>query len=442
MKTRGHLVSIIVAILIASSGVAAVFLGARPKLGLDLTGGLSVILTAKGDFDPEVLDQTVEIIRSRVDSLGTTEPEISRAGDENIIVQLPQIDDPDRALEIIGKTAQLRFRPVMGVSPPDERLDKLDTSTLPDEPDKEVQLPGSLGDQRVMYQLGAAAVEGADVKDAYAQVDTTTGQWMVQLELTRDGAKKFGDITTQLAPQTGQLAIVLDKQVESAPQVQQAITNGQAQITGSFSENEAKDLALVLRAGALPVTLEASQVQKVSATLGSASLKAGLIAGMIGLGLVVLYMLFMYRLLGLQTVLGLILFGGIITGIIGLISATRGFTLTLAGIAGLIVSVGIAADSYIIFFERIKDELRLGKTYRSSVERAFVSAFRTNLAGNSVAFAAAITLYLLAVGPVRGFALTLGISVLVDIALLRFWTYPVVALIARRRKNTIAEATS
>jgi preprotein translocase subunit SecD len=230
------------------------------------------------------------------------------------------------------------------------------------------------------------------------------------------------------------LAIVLDRRVESAPSVRQPITNGSGQISGSFTEQQAKDLALVLRTGALPVSLEQSQVQQVSPTLGSASLRAGLIAGIIGLAAVAIYMCLFYRLLGALTLLGLGVFSCLIGGLIGVLGVTRGFSLTLAGIAGLIVSVGIAADSYIIYFERVKDELKEGKSFRSAVERGFRSALSTNIAANSVAFAAAMILWLFAVGPVKGFALTLGISVVLDIALLYFYTHPMVALVARNKR--------
>lgn len=456
IRTRRYVASIIVVVLAAGLSLAGLLVfNARPKLGLDLQGGLSVVLTAKGKASPEVLDQTVEIIRNRVDSLGAQEPDISRSGAENIIVQLPGIRDPERALEIIGQTAQLRFREVLDTlqlapieaeavkaghrrgSPEFRRFVRSQlakqrwTITSGDPPDKEVVFGSD--DGRLLYRLGPAEVTGTDVADAIPQFDTTGQGWMVLLTLTGDGAKAFGEVTTRLAPQQRQLAIVLDRRVESAPSVQQPITDGQAQITGRFTEQEAKDLALVLKTGALPIELERSQVQRVSATLGTASLRSGLIAGAIGLALVALYMFVFYRLLGVITLVGLGLFSCIILGIIGLIGVTRGFSLTLAGVAGLIVSVGIAADSYIIYFERVKDELKEGKTFRSAVERAFGSAFRTNIAANGVAFFAAIVLYIVAVGPVRGFALTLGISVLLDIALLYFYTHPVVALIARKR---------
>lgn len=446
--------------------VGLTVLGARPTLGLDLKGGLSVVLEAQGRVDSDVLDKTVEIIRDRVDRLGAQEPDISRAGDANIIVQLPDIRDPDRALEIIGKTAQLRFREVrdqVHVDPirseaevaaradglaegtdafdvfVSERIEQQTGMELSEEDplDQEVVYPSE--DGSTWFRLGPAEVQGAHVADAFASFSQQPpGGWIVSLQLTSEGAQAFGNVTTRLAPTGatpgGQLAIVLDRLVESAPQVQQPITDGQAQITGQFSEPEARDLALVLKTGALPIELEPIQVQQVSATLGTASLRAGLLAGAIGLTLVAVYMLAFYRLLGLITLVGLGIFGVLVLGVIGLLGETQGFTLTLAGVAGLIVSLGIAADSYIIYYERVKDELKDGKTFRSAVDRGFSSAFRTNLAGNSVAAAAALILWLLAVGPVRGFALTLGLSVVIDIGLLYFYTHPAVVLIARSKR--------
>lgn len=433
-RNRRHLSSVLLVVLTAAlMGVSLLVFEARPKLGLDLKGGLSVVLHATGeDVNPEVLDKTVSIIRERVDSIGAAEPEIARAGDEDILVQLPDIKDRERALEIIGKTAQLRFRPVIGtLDPATAREQNIELDTDSDDPDAEVTLADS--SEQTYYRLGPAEVRGDDVADAFASFHETQN-WTVQLTLTSDGAEGFADVTSRLAPQSGALAIVLDGVVESAPLVQQPITDGQAQITGQFSEQDAQDLALVLKTGALPISLEPIQIQSVSATLGIASLRAGLLAGAIGFGLVAIYMLLFYRLLGLITLVGLGLFGVLILGIVGVLGSTQGFTLTLAGIAGLIVSVGIAADSYIIYYERVKDELKDGKTFRSAVDRGFQSAFRTNLAGNSVAFAAAIVLYLLAVGPVRGFALTLGISVVIDVLLLYFFTHPIVALVANSKR--------
>lgn len=459
------------AVVLALTAVAVVgvaVLGARPKLGLDLKGGLSVVLQARGEnVNAETLDKTVEIIRQRVDSIGAQEPDISRAGEDNVIVQLPDIEDPQRALEIIGKTAQLQFREVLdtrdmtpeiaaaeaaaaeeGLEEGTEAYREFVADHISEEtgwrlseedpPGEQVTFAGREGE--IWYRLGPAEIRGDDVADAFAQPPIgPTPTWSVQLTLTSEGAQRFEEVTTRLAPTAGQpggglLAIVLDRTVQSAPVVQDPIPGGQAQITGQFSEGEARDLGLVLQTGALPIELEAIQTQNVSPTLGAASLRAGLLAGLIGLTLVAIYMLAFYRLLGLVTLIGLGIFGALVTGVIGGIGIYQGFTLTLPGIAGLIVSVGIAADSSIIYFERVKDELKEGKTFRSAVDRGFKSAFRTNLAGNAVALAAAIVLWLLAVGPVRGFALTLGISVVIDIGILYFYTHPAVALISRNRR--------
>jgi protein-export membrane protein SecD len=422
---------------------------------------LSVILTARGEADEGVLDKTVEVIRERIDSIGAQEPDIARSGADTIIVQLPGITDFERARQIIGRTAQLRFRPVLETisianarsaarreghrEGSAEYQTYVETFmkdnhgwelTRGDPADREVNFAGK---DDTWYRLSAAQVYGDMISDAFAQFPPDgSGGWSVELKLTSEGTAGFAQVTEALAPQGSNpgraLAIVLDNLVESAPVVQQPITDGQAQISGTFSQQEAEDLALVLRTGALPIELEESQVQQVSATLGTASLRAGLLAGAIGIALVALYMLFFYRLLGLVTIIGLGLFGALVMGLIGYLGRWQGFTLTLAGVAGLIVSVGIAADSYIIYYERVKDELKEGKTFRSAAERGFRSAWRTNVAANSVAFAAAIILYLLAVGPVRGFALTLGISVLIDLFLLRFYTHPFVSIISRNRR--------
>lgn len=455
MKNRSRyvvsLVSVFLITILALAGLT-VFKW-RPKLGLDLQGGISVVLTAKGKVKPGILDETVNIIRNRIDALGAQEPDVSRSGSNNIIVQLPGIKDRKRALDVIGQTAQLRFREVVDATsvetPPSNHLRrgtaaynravetlmakkgwKLSTG----DPIKSlVVFPSKDGKQ--WYKLGPAEVLGNDVRNPYASLDQSTNKWVVQMSFDSRGTKAFAALTSRLAGK-GAIAIVLDRVVESAPTVQNAITDGKAQITGSFTEQEAKSLALVLSTGQLPITLERSQVQEVSATLGSASLRSGLIAGAIGILLVAIYMFAFYRLLGLITLLGLGIFGALVLGLIGVIGVTRGFSLTLAGVAGLIVSVGIAADSYIIYFERVKDELKEGKTLRSAAERAFKSAFRTNLAADGVTFLAAIILWAIAVGPVKGFALTLGISGLLDIGLLYFYAHPIVALVSRNRKAT------
>jgi preprotein translocase subunit SecD len=287
------------------------------------------------------------------------------------------------------------------------------------------------------YVLGPAEMTGTEVKSAQATLDTgnggvSTGEWIVLLNFK--SAKKWSDLTEKYVGQ--QIAVVLDGLTESAPNIQEKIPGGSARITGSFTEKSARSLANVLKYGALPVQFEQSQTQTISPTLGKKSLHAGLLAGVLGLGLVLVYALVYYRGLGLVTVLGLLVFGGLNYSLVVILGHTIGFTLTLAGIAGLIVSVGISADSYVVFYERLKDEVREGRSLRQSVERGFTRAFRTILAADFVSFLAAATLYLLSVGEVRGFAFTLGLATLLDVTVAYLFTKPFVTLITRTKLFT------
>jgi preprotein translocase subunit SecD len=285
--------------------------------------------------------------------------------------------------------------------------------------------------------LGPAEMTGTDVKSAQATINTgsngvSTGEWIVQLSFK--SARKWSDLTEKYVNK--QVAIVLDGLTESAPNINEKITGGSAQISGSFTEKSARSLANVLKYGALPVQFEQSQTQTISPTLGKKSLHGGLLAGALGLGLVLIYALVYYRGLGLVTVLGLLVFGALNYSLVVILGHTIGFTLTLAGIAGLIVSVGISADSYVVFYERLKDEVREGRSLRQSVERGFTRAFRTILAADFVSFLAAATLYLLSVGEVRGFAFTLGLATLLDVTVAYLFTKPFVTLITRTRLFT------
>jgi preprotein translocase subunit SecD len=470
VNKRSLVTTLAVAMLVVLVAGVYLGLGNRPNLGLDLQGGISAIYTPQlpeGEEEPEdleeILDQTIEVIRARVDSLGVAEPDISRAGSD-VLVQLPGISDADRLREIIGTTAQLTFRPVEDVLPPgsesydegpdcaqpvDEREEladdepgilcgSADTDAVPD-PESE---SGELLPTK--YRVGPAELTGERIDDAFPSIGDGQG-YSVGLALDNQGAAEFAAITGELAcqrdqGQPGLLAIVLDQVVESAPAMNPGvacgvgITGGDAQITvgaGSLQEQEqeARDLALVLRTGALPISLEPATFETVSPTLGEESLRSGLLAGAIGLLLVSIWLLVFYRWLGVVALSALLVFGVVTMAIITALGEL-GFALTLAGIAGLIVAVGITADSSIIFFERIRDEANLGKTVRTSVKAAFASAFRTNLAGNTVTLAAAAILYFLAVGPVRGFALMLGLASVLDIIILYFFTRPVVTLMS------------
>lgn len=435
---RRYVVSLVVVGLVVAGLLGISFLrGLRPRLGLDLRGGLSVILTAPDGTRREVLEKTVEILRNRVDRAGVAEPEVSTEGATNVLIQLPGVEDRQRLLTLIGQTAQLQFRQVTREIR--EGDPEYETTPLSEDDDPESELVLESEDATKIL-LAPAELTGEAVRDAAAVPDPTTGAWHVELRFNRDGSRVWEGFTGRLACEQGdtrRIAIVLDGRVESSPQVAEevqcnvGITGGTTVITGRFGETESKDLALVLNTGALPVELEQSEVRTVSPTLGKESLRAGLAAGGLGLALVMLYVLIYYRALGLQTWAGLAIFSGIIYGLVVLLGALIGWNLTLAGIAGLIVSIGIATDSYIVFYERVKEEVHAGRTLRSSMDRGFKQAWRTLRAANAVTIMAAIVLYLLAVGPVRGFALALGMATTLDLAIFFAFTWPLAALLAR-----------
>ena len=476
MKKKPLVVTLTLTLLVVLAGGVYVGLGARPNLGLDLQGGVSAIYTPQlpeGEPEPDdfesIIDETIEVIRARVDSLGVAEPDISREGTD-VLVQLPGVTDPDRLREIIGTTAQLTFRPVEEVinagaetydegpdcaAAVDEREELADDeggvacgtpeAGFPDEESGEILAS--------KYRVGPAALSGDRIADAFPQIGAGGG-FVVGLDLDAEGGRRFAEVTAQLAcerdtgsPGGGLLAIVMDGVVESAPTMSEdvacgvGITGGNAIITTGQGltveeqEQEARDLALILRTGALPISLEPSTFETVSATLGDESLRSGLVAGAIGLLLVAIWLVYFYRWLGLVALAALTVFGVLTMTIVALLGRV-GFALTLAGVAGLIVAIGITADSSIIFFERIRDEVNLGKTVRTATTKAFGSAFRTNLAGNTVTAAAAAILYFLAVGPVRGFALMLGLATVLDIIIMYFFTRPVVGLMSNTKLMT------
>lgn len=466
---RSHLVSLIVVLVIAvGSLLATLVAGNSPQLGLDLQGGASVVLAPKHKVDSGVLDQSIEIIRSRVDAIGVAEPDISRQGN-TIVVQLPGVKNKDRALQLVGTTAQLFFRPVIQALPVSEKTpttttpqattttvagatttaptpttapanDTTGLKTTPREDDKPgatvvLPLKDRHGKVTQRLQLGPSELTGRAISSARANLDNN-GQWLVEFTLTGKGSTAFDALAAKYVGR--QVAIDLDGIVKSAPTIQQAQFNGRGQITGDFTQGDAKDLALVLRYGSLPVQLERQSVQTVSATLGKDSLSAGLIAGAIGLALVALYMLAYYRALGLVVWLGLGVTGALMYSIVTYLGQSSGLALTLAGATGIIVSVGVTVDSYIVYFERLKDEVRSGKTVRSSVDRGFSRAYRTILAADTSSFIGAMLLYLLTVGPVRGFAFFLGLSTLLDVVIAYFFTRPMVILLGRNRLFTEA----
>jgi preprotein translocase subunit SecD len=280
------------------------------------------------------------------------------------------------------------------------------------------------------YVLGPSFLEGTQIDSAQASQNTQGVGWVIDVTFKSEGAAIWGDYTSRNVGKN--VAFVLDGEVVSAPTINGPIF-GPTQITGQFSQEEAQALAGVLRYGSLPLSFESSEAQTVSATLGLASLQAGLIAGGIGLVLVFVYCLFYYRVLGLLTILSLVLSGLVVYAVLVLLGRWVGFTLDLAGVAGFIVAIGITADSFVIFFERLKDEVREGRTFRSAVPRAWVRARRTILSADAVSFLAAAVLYVLAVGQVKGFAFTLGLSTVLDLLVVFLVTHPLVALAANNR---------
>jgi preprotein translocase subunit SecD len=484
---RKHVVRLVLSILVVLVPLGIVVAtDTSPELGLDLQGGISVVLAPVKTAKADALEKAVEIIRNRVDALGVAEPDVSQQG-ENIVIDLPGVENQDRARELVGTTAELRFRPVLQTIPPEgaittpttapgatttsgpggvtttaggttnttkqggvvsgqaattttapattptttpaaEPICPAKTSTV-DDPKAIVVLPYREGDEQnkgVRLCMGPAELTGEAVKTAKAQFDA---QWKVNVSFTKKGLDEFNVLAAKYFQR--QVAIVLDGVVQSAPSINAQRFDTGAEISGNFTEDEARDLALVLRYGALPVELEERQVQAISPTLGRDQLRSGVAAGLFGLGLVMLYMLLYYRMLGLVIWTGLVLAAGALYVMASWLSQAIGLTLTLAGVTGIIVSVGITVDSYVVYFERLKDEVRSGKTIRSSLDRGFARSFRTILAADLVSLIGAGLLYALAVGSVRGFAFFLGLSTVLDILVAYFFMHPLVSIIGR-----------
>ena len=441
-----RLVGLIVVLAIAWGGLGAVTAaGYTPLLGLDLQGGTSVVLTAPEGTDPELLEVATGIMTRRIEDFGAVqEPDIAISGDDTVVVQLPGVENEQRAIEAVGQTGLLSFRPVLAAFPESEAPE----ITREDDIDTEAYLPYSQeGFPDQVLQVGPARLEGSGVNEAIPRFDTQSGSWAVTLDLTSEGGEAFASMTAEAASYPigdprRQIAIVLDGEVMSAPGVnpdvspQRGITGGSALITvGSdqAAQQEAQDLALTLRYGSLPVAFEVSAVQKVSASLGTDSLRAGVVAGLLGLVLVAIALLGVYRALGLVAIFGLTVFGSLLIALFGLLGEFQGLTLTLAGVTGIIVSIGITADSYIVYYERIKEKVREGLPVPEAAQEAFALAYRTILTADTVSLLAAVLLWFLAVGAVKGFAVALGLATVLDLFVARSFTRRAVQLIAAGR---------
>ena len=484
-----RLVLSLVAIILLAGGMftANLVAGNHPSLGLDLQGGASVTMTPVGEVDPAALSVAVDIIRQRVDSIGVAEPEIIRQGN-TVVVNLPGVKDQQQALDTIGRTGAVEMRPVLKVAqnpdntttttvvggttttvkgatsttlkpasttlpPPaggvgSSRTAAVTTTTIPATtapvdpatglPQGQTVLPGRK--DGLLYLLGPAEATGEVFSnDSSAQVEA--GSWVVVAKL-RSGAAG-ADVWNALSTKcfaggadcpTKAIAIILDGEVISAPTVQTpTFDNGSVQISGSFSQTEAKDLARVLQFGAVPVKFDTPTVQTVSASLGKDSLHAAVLSGLIGVLLVLLFLLFYYRLLAIVVFGGLGVSGLLLWSVISWLSKTNGLALTLSGAAGIIVSIGVTVDSYVVFFEKLKDDVQQGRTLRNSAARGFERAWRTILAADTVSLIGAVVLWWLTVGSVRGFAFFLGLSTMADMIVSYFFTRPAVLLLARTK---------
>lgn len=459
-----------------------------PKLALDLEGGTQIILEPQLESgqsaSQEQLDQAVSIIRDRVDASGVAESEVLTEG-SNVVVRIPgELDDQTRAR--IEQSAKLELRPVLMASavtsdsigasespaPTDPALestptvkptdasdpswvtpalqaefDSFDCSQL-DDPEASVApadqpLVTCDSTRTVKYVLGPVEVSGENIVDATNGVVTTqsgasTGTWAVNLVFDDQGTKDFATVSTRLYGLSGQaprdqFAFVLDGAVLSAPSMNGVITDGRPQITGSFDQESSKALADQLKFGALPLSFTVQSSDTISATLGTSQLQSGLVAGLIGLILVVIYSFFQYRALASVTIASLVIAAVITYLTITILSWREGYRLSLAGIAGLIVAIGFTADSFIVYFERVRDELRDGRPLVGAVEAGWKRAFRTVLASKGVNLLAAIVLFILAVGSVKGFAYTLGLTTVIDVIVVILFTHPMLQLLAQTR---------
>ncbi len=467
-----------------------------PKLALDLQGGTQVILSPlllDGQaVTTEQLDQAVSIIRQRVDASGVSESQVITQGDTNIIVSIPGIPD-ENTLALIKASAKLEFRAVLLTSagtptaevdgsestdpestetpepeespateePTVEPVDASDLNWVTPEIQKEFdeldcatsfREPGQIDDPTIplvtcdidgltKFVLGPVEVDGANISDASngtvtSSTGASTNTWAVNLEFDEVGTVGFSTVTQRLFPlelPRNQFAITLDGFVITAPTTQAVITNGSAQITGSFDRDSSKVLADQLKYGSLPIGFEVQSQENISATLGQDQLTSGLLAGLIGLILVVIYSAFQYRGLAIVTVGSLLVAAVLVYLLIAFLSWRQGYRLSMAGVAGLIVAIGITVDSFIVYFERVRDEIREGRNLEVAVENAWKRSIRTILASDAVSFTAAATLFLLTVGNVRGFAFTLGLTTIVDLVVVLLFTHPLLRLLARTK---------
>jgi len=381
-------------------------LGSSGQRSLEVTdaGGGLVRLTvpqaAITDRIRQTIEQSIQIVEKRVNELGTVEPLIQRQGTDRILVQVPGLQDPTRLKELLGRTAKMEFRMVDEAVPPDAATQ----GRIP--PDDEL-VPDVSGQKLVLRKQ--VLVSGGDLSDAQTSFDQRTSEPIVSFKFNSAGARKFAQATTEGVGQ--RFAIVLDNQVISAPVIREPIIGGQGQISGSFTVQSANDLAILLRAGALPAPLTVIEERTVGPGLGQDSIEKGELAAYVGSIMVIVFMLVTYRLFGLFANIAVAINVAMIFGVLSLLNAT----LTLPGIAGIVLTVGIAVDSNVLIYERIREEIRGGRNAISAIDAGFKRALSTILDSNITTFIAAAVLFYIGTGPVRGFAVTLGIGILTTV---------------------------
>ncbi len=484
---RSLVVSLSVVVALAIILLAATLgAGWSPKLGLDLAGGSQIVYQPAHKISNGDMATTLNVIRNRVDGAGVSGANVNSQGG-NVVVQLPGLKNPKSVIKLINQTAQLQFRPALCATGPYTAPKKgtklpalpsacsaatyslqsptlaVDTSSgqsniasIPLDPvlaayksttsrqddaqkNKPVLVPlqGGGGER---YLLGPSELSGTAVAQGGASAQFQSPNWVVNVTLTGSGATAWDKLAEKYFHQI--IGIDLDGQIVSAPLTQPSQATftsfaGRVQISGNFTQSTAQTLALDLNYGSLPVALNKIDQTTVSPSLGKSSLKAGLAAGIGGLLLVLIYTILYYRALGIVVVSGLIVTAALLFAIVSALGRSGlNLTLDLSGVTGLIVSVGITVDSYIVYFERLKDEVRSGRSVRTSVDKSFQGAFRTVLAADTVSFAAALVLWLLGAGTVKGFAFFLGLSTLLDVFTTYFFTRPLVIVLGRNAKIT------
>jgi preprotein translocase subunit SecD/SecD/SecF fusion protein len=394
--------------------------------GLDIKGGLSVTLTASPlgaeDLTEDTMSRVETILIERVNGFGVSEASVQRQGQRSFLVQLPGVQNAQDALALLGEPGKLEFVDLTSVTDA-ATLDLVAQQLEAEYSGEETALPQLDPDGYDAFMTGEVITDARVTTDEY-------GNPAVSISMSREGAEVWGDVTTRLSATRGQILIALDGRAKSAPAVQTPILDGDTLITGSFTVDEAKGLAAILQSGAMPAEVAIDESRLVGPTLGKESLDQGLLAGLVGVALVAAFMVAYYRGLGVVSIVALAAYALLMLGSLGALSRMNAFALTLPGIAGLILGIGVAADTSILIFERLKEEIEAGKTHRSAAKSAVRHAIGTSIDADIVTLVSAIALYALAIGPVRGFAFTLILGIAIDLVAALLFTGPVVRMLA------------